>query len=130
MDKFPIDSGINISPLSLNCSPRDCRMSFIEGGGSYRPSSSIPRLNQTSLINMVSASPVHVNPLFQKKSASESGSGYFSSDKICSQSGGLLKELHPRYSSDFPHYHTAHSGVVNLTQDTIKINDHTHKQDL
>ena len=92
MDEFPIDSGIDASPLSLSGSPRG--VSFILGG----PSSSIPRHTQTSLTSLssvASASPVHTSPSSRKNS---SNSGYFS-DKTRPRSGGSLKESRPKQGS-------------------------------
>ena len=101
MDEFHIDSGIDISSLSLSCSPKDRGVSFIVGGGgSNRPSSSVPRLNQTSLTSLssvASGSPVHTSPSSRKNSANGSGSSYFS-NRTRPHSGGSLKESRSKHS--------------------------------
>ena len=92
IDEFPIDSGIDASPLSLSGSPRG--VSFIVGG----QSSSVPRPTQTSwtsLSSAASASPVHTSPTSRKNS---SNGGYFS-DKARPRSGGSLKESRQKQSS-------------------------------
>ena len=96
MDEFPIDSGIDASPLSLSGSPRG--VNFIVGAGSYGQSSSVPRLTQTSLTSLssvASASPVHTSPSSRKNSSN----GSYFSDKTRPRSGGSLKESRQKHNS-------------------------------